>query len=77
MASQIHARDVVMVPDLTPAQAAKEVLGPIGAGNAVAIGKLVVDPLDHVMPMQVIPAIRLVGVNFGPGRDVVTDVGQG
>jgi hypothetical protein len=37
----------------------------------------VIDPLHHVVPVQVIPAIRLVGVDFGPGSDVVADVGQG
>ncbi len=77
VAGQIHARDMVMVPDLTPAQAAKEALGPVGAGDAVAVGELVVDPLHDVAGVQVVPAIRLVGVDFGLGGNVVADVGQG
>ena len=36
-----------------------------------------VDLLHHIVAVQVIPAIRLVGVQFGPGSNVVTDVGQG
>ena len=77
IAGQVGARDVVMVPRLGPAQPAKEALRAIRAGDAVAVGKLVVDPLHHVMPVQVVPAIRVVGVNLGPSRDVVADVGQG
>jgi len=76
VAGQIDARDVVMVPDLTPAQAAEEALRAIGAGDAVAVGKLMIDPLHDVAGVQVVPAIRLIGVDFGLVRDVVADVGE-
>jgi len=46
VAQQIGARDVVVVPDLTPAHAAEKFLCAIGAGTVQAIGFLVVDALQ-------------------------------
>ena len=65
VAGKIDACDVVVMPDLTPAQAAKEALGLVGAGDAVAVDELMVDPLHDVAGVQVIPATRLIGVDFG------------
>jgi len=59
VASQIDASDVMMMADLTPAQAAKEAFRAVRASDAVAVRELMVDPLHDVVPMQIIPAIRL------------------
>lgn len=74
VAGQVDARDMVMVPSFGPAQTAKEALRAVGAGDTVAIGKLVIDPLDHILAVQRVPARRLVGVDLGPERDVIADI---
>lgn len=39
----------------------------------VAVGKLMVDPFDHVVAVQHVPGVGVVGMNLGAGRNVVVD----
>ena len=71
VAGQVSARDVVMVPCLGTAQAGEEAFRAVGAGDAVAVGELVVDALDDVVAVQRVPARRVVSVNLGAGGNVV------
>jgi len=73
VSDEIGAGDVVVVPQLTAAQAGEVGLCPVGAGAVDAVAVLVVDPLHGEHGVKGVPGRALVGVHHGAVGDPVAE----
>ena len=73
IAEEIRPSDMVVMPELAPAQAGEVGFRAIGAGAVNAVAVLMVDPLHGEPGVQLIPGRALVAVNQGALVDPLSD----
>ena len=64
---------MVVLADLSPAQAAKETLGLVRARAIMAVRIAVIDALGEVARVQLVPMFGFVGIDRAAGRDIGAD----
>ena len=73
IAEEIRPSDMVVMPELTTAQAGEVGLRAIGAGTVEAVAVLVVDALHGEAGVQRVPGAAFIGMNHGAFVDPLAD----